>query len=134
MNCKNSRYLFSGILLLLSLAMMVGCDAGSTGPVSSGLSSETGYRINLASSVDMVSADSQSVITAVIIEPDGTPIRDNEEVMFACSQGGTLSDNLVMTKGGQAMVIFTAADIAGYGIITATCRGAVADIKVVVVP
>lgn len=135
MKSKNSRYLFSGILLLLSFAMLVGCDAGSTGPVSTTLSSESGYRMQLASSVDQVAVGGQSIITAVIYEPDGSPIRDNEEVMFASSEGGSLSNNTVMTKGGQAMVTFTAGDTPmRYENISVTCRGAVAVIQVLVLP
>ncbi len=135
MKSKNNRYLFSGILLLLSLAILGGCDGGSTGPVSTALSSESGYQIKLASSVEQVSVGGQSIISAVILEPDGSPIRDNEEVMFASSEGGSLSDNLVTTKGGQAMVTYTAGDTPmRYDNISATCRGAVAVIQVLVLP
>lgn len=130
---KHSRFFV--FLLILVVSMISGCSGGANDPVSSSISSEPGYKIQLSSSVGTVSVGGQTVITARIFEPDGSPIRDDEQVIFASSEGGSFSDNNVTTKNGQAMTSFTAGDTPmRFDNITASCRGAVATVQVWVLP
>lgn len=123
------------VALVASGLVFPGCDGGGAGPITSSLSTEPGYKMLLASTVDRVSVGGQAVITARIYEPDGSPIRDDEEVLFASSEGGKLSEEKVTTKGGQAMVQFTAGDTPmRFDNISATCRGAMAIIQIWVLP
>ncbi|MFZ5952128.1 MAG: hypothetical protein ACOYXC_15595 [Candidatus Rifleibacteriota bacterium] len=133
------KYISRSIFLLISvfsLALILnGCDGGGSSPVSSSISSEPGYKIQLGATADRVSVGGQAVITARIYEPDGSPIRDNEDVMFASSEGGKLSDEKVSTKDGQAMVVFTAGDTPmRFDNISASCRGAIATVQIWVLP
>lgn len=121
--------------IIFSALLFVGCDGGSNNPVSTGISTGTGYKIQLASSVEMVSVSGSSVITAEIFEPDGSPIRDGEDVLFASSEGGTLSDTNVQTKNGKAVITYTAGDTPmRYDNISASCNGATAIIRIWVIP
>lgn len=122
--------------LLVTLAYgLNGCSSGSNSPVATDLSSGTGYRIKLASSLSTVTVSGSAVITAVIYEPDGSPIRDDEEVLFASSEGGSFSDSPVKTKSGTVSTVYTAGSTPmKYDSITASCRGAVAVLQVWVLP
>ena len=126
---------FSIFLLVIATSIFAGCDGGSNNPVSSGISTEPGYRIQLASSFGTVAAGASSVITAKVYEPDGSPIRDGEEVIFASSEGGKFSEEKATTKDGVATVQYTAGDKVGISdSISASCRGAVAILPIVISP
>ncbi len=121
--------------LVLALAAICGCDAGSNSPVTTDLSTGPGYKIQLASSLSSVKVGATTTLTAVIFEPDGTPIRDGEEVSFGSSEKGSFSDNPVKTSGGTAVVIYTAGDYPmKYDSVTASCHGATAQLQIVIVP
>lgn len=123
------------LAVILAGALMVGCSGGSNDPVSSAISTEPGYKIQLAAAPGTVSVGGQAVITAKIYEPDGSPIRDNEPIIFASSEGGTFSDSDVTTKNGQAMVSYTAGDTPmRFDNVTASCRGAIATVQIWVLP
>lgn len=129
------RKIMSFICVLGLSLFLTGCDAGGNNPVATALSEGTGYKIQLASSVEMVSVRGSTVITAQVFEPDGSPIRDGETVFFATSEGGSLSDDEVETKGGQATITFTADDTPmRYENISASCRGANAVLQIWVLP
>jgi hypothetical protein len=129
------RKIISFICIAGLSLFLTGCDAGGNNPVSTGLSEGPGYKIQLASSVEMVSVRGSSVITAQVFEPDGSPIRDGEKVLFATSEGGSLSDTEVETEGGKASITFTADDTPmRYENITASCRGATAVLQIWVLP
>ncbi|MDD2997990.1 MAG: hypothetical protein PHV05_02940 [Candidatus Riflebacteria bacterium] len=116
-------------------ALIAGCDAGSNGPISTELSNGAGYKIALGSSAEIISVSADTVITAVIYEPDGSPIRDGEEVFFASSEEGEFADSPVNTKNGTAITTYKAGDAPmKYHTITVSCRGAVASINVMVTP
>ena len=125
---------FSIFLLVIATSIFAGCDGGSNNPVSSGISTEPGYRIQLASSFGTVAAGASSVITAKVYEPDGSPIRDGEEVIFASSEGGKFSEEKATTKDGVATVQYTAGEKVGFDNISASCRGAVAIVLIVISP
>lgn len=123
-------------LALLGIAMLFcGCDAGSNGPITSDLSTGEGYKIKLASSVASVKVGGKATLTAVIFEPDGSPIRDDEDVYFSSSENGALSDDSVKTLGGTAVVTYTAGEHAmRFDTITASCHGAISSVQVDIVP
>ncbi|HNX74900.1 MAG TPA: hypothetical protein PLM07_15475 [Candidatus Rifleibacterium sp.] len=132
---KYLRFFVAGIALIFALAVLSGCDAGSNGSVATDLSSGSGYRIQLASSLESVKVGGSSTLTVVVFEPDGTPIRDGEEVSFASSEKGSFSDNTVKTSGGTAVVTYTAGDYPmKYDSVSATCHGATAVLQIVIVP
>ena len=127
------------VILPLAAVMCVffaGCDAGSNGPETTGLSGGSGYRIELASSFESVAVGANTIFTAVIYEPDGMPIRDGEEVVFASTEKGSFSDVSVSTKGGTAVTTYTAEGEgpAKYHIVSVACHGAIASYKLVVTP
>ncbi|GAB4275061.1 MAG: hypothetical protein Kow0029_15890 [Candidatus Rifleibacteriota bacterium] len=122
-------------LVAVCLFFTGGCSGGSNNPVSTELSTGAGYKIKLASSLENVTAGGSSIITAVIYEPDGSPVRDNEEVLFASGEGGSFSESTVTTKNGTASTIYTAGEASmKYDNITASCRGATAFIQVWILP
>ena len=132
---KYLRIFVAGIAMLCALAVFAGCDAGSNGPVATDLSTGSGYRIQLASSFNSVKVGGSSTLTVVIFEPDGTPIRDGEDVSFASSEKGSFSDNTVKTSGGTAVVTYTAGDYPmKYDSVSATCHGATAVLQILIVP
>ena len=120
-------------LLLAILLVLSACDSGSSGPVSSPLSSGPGYNIQLASSDGDLMVGATTTLTAVIYEPDGTPVRDGVDVFFGSSRKGSFSDNPVKTSGGKAVVTYTAGDVHGYqDEVTATCNGAIAKVNIAI--
>lgn len=120
-------------LLLVMLLVLPACDSGSSGPVSSPLSSGPGYNIQLASSDGDLMVGATTTLTAVIYEPDGTPVRDGVDVFFGSSRKGSFSDNPVKTSGGKAVVTYTAGDVHGYqDEVTATCNGAIAKVNIAI--
>ncbi len=120
-------------LLLAMLLVLSACDSGSSGPVSSPLSSGPGYNIQLASSDGDLMVGATTTLTAVIYEPDGTPVRDGVDVFFGSSRKGSFSDNPVKTSGGKAVVTYTAGDVHGYqDEVTATCNGAIAKVNIAI--
>ena len=115
--------------------LLSGCNAGSNNPVSSGFPAGSGYKINLTSAVNTVTAGATSVITAQIIEPDGSPVRDDQDVVFSSSIGGSFSDSPVKTKNGSVTVTYTAGDTPmQLDSISASCNGAIATIQIMVLP
>lgn len=129
-----NRKIFMALAILFA-GSFVGCDGGATNPISTALSSETGYKIQLSSSIDTVSVGGKAIITATILEPDGSPIRDDETVFFASSEGGSFSDNPISTKNGQATVAYTSSDTPmRFDNITASCHGAIATINIWILP
>ncbi|GAB1353627.1 hypothetical protein MASR1M12_23630 [Erysipelotrichia bacterium] len=122
-------FLFS--LLLSMLLVLPACDSGSSGPVTSPLSTGPGYKIQLGASSSALKPGATTTLTAVIFEPDGAPIRDGIEVFFDSSQKGSFSDNPVKTSGGTAVVTYTAG-AAPWQLdkVSATCRGATANVEI----
>jgi hypothetical protein len=55
--------------------------------------------------------------------------------MFTSSEGGSMSETETTTKNGQAMVTYTAGNIAmSFDNISASCMGAMANISIWVLP
>ncbi len=124
-------FLFS--LLLSMLLVLPACDSGSSGPVTSPLSTGPGYNIQLAASDEDLMVGATTTLTAIIYEPDGAPVRDGVEVFFGSSLKGSFSDNPVKTSGGTAVVTYTAGDIHGYqDEVTASCKGAIARVNIAI--
>lgn len=131
---KKHIFIFAALAVIIC-AIFTGCDAGSNGPIMTEAAGGSGYRIQMASSLDSIAVDGSTTITAVIFEPDGSPIRDNEDVLFASSEGGSFTDSVVKTANGQASVNYTAGNTPmKYDTITASCRGAIANIPVWILP
>ena len=123
--------LFSMFLALLII--LPACDSGSSGPVASPLSIGPGYNIKVAASSSALKPGATTTLTAVIFEPDGTPIRDGIDVFFDSTQKGSFSDNPVKTSGGTAMVTYTAGT-APWQLdkVSATCKGATANVDITI--
>lgn len=131
-SCRKVSLLFT---LMLAIAAVCGCDAGSNSPVATDLSTGNGYKIQLASSLSSVKVGATTTLTAVIYEPDGTPIRDGEEVHFGSSEKGSFSDNPVKTSGGTAVVTYTAGDFPlKFDSVSASCHGATAQLQIEIIP
>lgn len=126
--------LFLGMLIATCLVLS-GCDAGSNNPTATELSTGTGYNIKIISYAEMVAVNGTNIITVAVFEPDGSPIRDNEDVIFACPDGGSFSESPVKTLNGQASTVYTADDTPNkYATIQVTCRGTGATIPIIIVP
>ncbi len=120
------------VLVVVSIFVLSGCDAGSNNPVASDISSGNGYKIQLASSSESVKVGGTTTLTAVIFEPDGSPIRDGQKVYFSSSEKGSFSDQNVETSGGTAVVTYTASENIGFDTVTATCQGAISSRQIIV--
>ncbi len=133
---KNMSLSRVAAFLVLSAFFIIvsGCDAGSDGPTSSGLSSGSGYRIELAASHSTLKAGATPTLTVVVFEPDGAPIRDGVDVFFSSSLKGSFSDDSIKTAGGIAAVTYTAAEAPWReDQVSATCQGAIATVKIAIV-
>ncbi|MDD3146374.1 MAG: hypothetical protein PHD82_03645 [Candidatus Riflebacteria bacterium] len=127
------KILFS-LAVIASLSFLSGCDAGSNDPVATAVSTGNGYKMQLAASLTSVRVGGTSTLTAVVFEPDGSPIRDGEEVFFAAERG-KFSDDSVKTSGGTAVVTFTAGENPlNLETVTATCHGAISSLQIIIVP
>lgn len=125
------------IILLLAMfsstIFLSGCDAGSNSPISTGLSAGSGYKIQLGSSLSSLKPGGTSALTAVVFEPDGSPIRDGESVVFTSSEKGSFAEDTVKTTGGTAVVVYTAGNYSyRFDTLTATCHGATANLQILI--
>jgi len=127
-----TRRILLSVLLMLGTAGFFGCR--SNDPVST-TTEGAGYHIQLGVSSKTVPVQGQILVTASVFDGKGNPVKDEEIVTFSSQFGVVTGDGKIL--GGVTTATYKANEITDepskVEIITASYRGAVANIEVAIV-